>query len=564
MKNIYPLILGFLLFTVTNCEKTAPAETLFKNGVVTTAHPLATQVGLDILKKGGNAFDAAIAVQFALAVTYPRAGNIGGGGFMVYRDSSGKAGSLDFREKAPLAATKNMYLDSAGNPIENASLKGVLAAGVPGSVDGMVKIHEKFGTLPWKQLVDPAIEIARKGVTLTAGEASKLNDYLGDFDTLNRFPVPTFKTGTWKKGDLIVYNDLANTLSRIAEKGREGFYGGETAQYILEEMNSSGGIISEEDLKQYESVWRPALTTSYKNGFNVITMPPPSSGGVALIQLMKGAAKYDLAAMGHNSAQYIHLLTELMRRVYADRATYLGDPDFFDVPVEMLTSKDYLQERNASIQLNAKTDSKEIKAGNVQVIESFETTHFSIVDKNRNAVAITTTLNGNYGCKVMVKGAGFFLNNEMDDFSIKPGVPNQFGLVGGEANAIVPEKRMLSSMTPTIVEKNGQLYLVVGTPGGSTIITTVFQTILNVVEFNMTIQEATDAPKMHAQWLPDEIYLEENKFPTSTQTQLQQLGHQLSFPPILGKMNCIMLLPDRSLLEGAADTLRSEGTAAGF
>ena len=522
-----------------------------KNGMVATAHPLASEVGAQILRQGGNAFDAAVAVQFALAVVYPRAGNIAGGGFAVYRKANGERGSLDFREKAPLQSSRNMYLDDSQNVIDDLSSFGGLSVGVPGSVDGMIALHHKLGSLPFASLIQPAIDLAENGFSLTIKEAQKLNDYQVDFLSANDSISYFYNGGNWKTGDLLFLPELANTLCLIRDKGREGFYSGEVADNMLSEIQKSGGIMKQADLDKYQSIWRDVVEGKYKD-YTILSMPPPSSGGIALIQLLKGSEKYDFRAYGHNSPENVHLMTELERRVYADRATYLGDPDFYNVPVDMLLDSSYLAERFSDISLHNKTNSKDINEDTVEIIESIETTHFSIVDKNHNAIGITTTLNGNYGSKVFVEKSGFFLNNEMDDFSIKPGVPNQYGLVGGEANAIVAEKRMLSSMTPTILEKNGELFMVVGSPGGATIITAVYQTILNVLEHNMNMQQAIDAKRTHHQWLPDLILYEESGLDPSTIMTLEAKGHRLESRGAIGKMDDVLVLPD-GLLEGGAD-----------
>jgi len=482
---------------------------------------------------------------------------------MVYRDANGKAGSLDFREKAPLKAHRDMYLDENGNVIKNLSLKGAMAVGVPGSVDGMYTLWKNKGKLDWKKLVQPAIDLAKNGVVLTQAEADKLNDYREVLIEVNGSSIPLVNAErTWLKGDRILYPELAKTLQRIQKSGRDGFYKGKTAEILLETIQQNGGIISQQDLDKYQSVWREVISAPYR-GYKILSMPPPSSGGIALAQLFMGSEEKGLHQYAHNSEESIHLMTELQRRVYADRATHLGDPDFYDVPVEMLLNPTYNKERNAGIDMNQKTDSQEIKSGKVERIESFETTHFSIVDPQGNAVSITTTLNGNYGSKLFVKQGGFLLNNEMDDFSSKPGIPNQFGLVGAEANAIIAEKRMLSSMTPTIVEKDGELFMVVGTPGGSTIITSVYQTILNVIDHGMTMQEAVNAKKTHSQWLPDRIVLEENAFPKEVIEGLKAKGHQIKFIKQLGKMDAV-LVNENGTLEGASDITRTDGVAIGF
>ena len=539
--------------------------TIGANAMVVSAHPLASEIGNKILKQGGNAYDAAIAVNFALAVVYQQAGNIGGGGFMVHRQTDGSVGSIDFREKAPIAAHQDMYLDEKGDVISGLSQEGHLAVGVPGTVDGMVQIHSKFATMNWADLVAPAIGLAEKGFKLTSQGAGSLNSSYGSFEDNNHKEITVLAQDKWEEGNHITFPDLANTLKLISINGREGFYGGSVADKIVAEMIKSDGLITHEDLNRYSAVWREAIETSYK-GHKVITMPLPSSGGVSLIQLLKGAEQIDMAQWDHNSTSHIHYMTELQRRAYADRAEWLGDPDFVEVDVARLTSPDYIQNRNSDIDAQNKTDSQDIKPGAVSTIESFETTHFSIVDKWRNAVSITTTLNGMFGSKVVVDGAGFFLNNEMDDFSVKAGVANQFGLVGNEKNSIQPEKRMLSSMSPTILEKNGELFMVVGSPGGSTIITVVYQSISNVIDYGMSMQEAVDAKKTHSQWLPDVVVLEKGSTNLSTLGNLISKGHVPipwpMFPLGLGRVNAI-LVKDNGSLEGAADDRAEDNFAAG-
>ena len=539
--------------------------TIGANAMVVSAHPLASEIGNKILKQGGNAYDAAIAVNFALAVVYQQAGNIGGGGFMVHRQTDGSVGSIDFREKAPIAAHQDMYLDEKGDVISGLSQEGHLAVGVPGTVDGMVQIHSKFATMNWADLVAPAIGLAEKGFKLTSQGAGSLNSSYGSFEDNNHKEITVLAQDKWEEGNHITFPDLANTLKLISINGREGFYGGSVADKIVAEMIKSDGLITHEDLNRYSAVWREAIETSFK-GHKVITMPLPSSGGVSLVQLLKGAEQIDMAQWDHNSTSHIHYMTELQRRAYADRAEWLGDPDFVEVDVARLTSPDYIQNRNSDIDAQNKTDSQDIKPGAVSTIESFETTHFSIVDKWRNAVSITTTLNGMFGSKVVVDGAGFFLNNEMDDFSVKAGVANQFGLVGNEKNSIQPEKRMLSSMSPTILEKDGELFMVVGSPGGSTIITVVYQSISNVIDYGMSMQEAVDAKKTHSQWLPDVVVLEKGSTNLSTLGNLISKGHipipWPMFPLGLGRVNAILVKDDGSL-EGAADDRAEDNFAAG-
>lgn len=533
-----------------------------ENGMVVSASKYASDIGVEVMKRGGNAFDAAVAVQFALAVVYPRAGNIGGGGFAVYRDAKGGNGALDFREKAPAMAERNMYLDETGEPVKDLSLKGALAVGVPGTVNGMVKLHERFGKLSWKELVEPAIELAREGIRISGNQALRFNQSKTDFEEYNRFSIPMVKETEWKPGDVLTLPELAATLERIAEGGNDGFYAGITAELIVEEMKAQNGLVSMTDLKAYQAVWRDPILGKYKD-FNIISMPPPSSGGVAIVQLFNGLGAYDLSGYKPNSVESIHLFTELERRVYADRAENLGDPDFFPVPLDDLLAEERMRKSMESFNPAKKTPSDEIKAGNVEIIESVETTHFSIVDKQGNAVSVTTTLNGYFGAKVMVKGAGFFLNNEMDDFSKKPGVPNQFGLVGGEANAIAPNKRMLSSMTPTIVEKNGELWMVLGSPGGSTIITSVFQTMVNAMVYNMNMQEAVNAYRFHHQWMPDVIIYEKDGLDSLTKLQLEEKGQILQQRGLLGKVNAI-LVSTEGKMEGAPDNTRGDEFASGY
>jgi gamma-glutamyltranspeptidase/glutathione hydrolase len=541
--------------------------TYSRSAMVVSAHSLASEVGRTVMASGGNAFDAAVAVNFALAVVYPQAGNIGGGGFMVYRLTSGETGTLDFRETAPAAASATMYLDDDGNVEAGKSLEGVLAVGVPGTVAGMVELHQRFGTIAWPELLTPAIRLAFNGFPLTEKGAAMLNRYRDSFAKLNRGETAFVGASPWRAGDILKQPDLAAALRRIMTSGREGFYDGQTAELLVDEMQSAGGLITREDLATYRPKWRDPIRFSYR-GHDIITMPPPSSGGVALAQLLTATEAFPIHSYGHNTDNYIHFLVEMERRVYADRAVYLGDTDFVDVPLNRLMSRDYIGQRMADIKPLVKTDSSLVGAGQVSVIESVETTHFSIVDPAGNAVSLTTTLNGNFGSKVVVQGAGFFLNNEMDDFAIKKGRPNQFGLIGGQANAIAPGKRMLSSMTPTIVEKDGQLKLVLGTPGGSTIITSVYQTLLNVIEFGMTAQQAVNARKFHSQWQPDIVLFEKGTPDVFDIIGLRARDHKLvmwpGFSYELGRVEAIMVHDD-GRLEGAADFTRGiDDRAAGF
>ncbi|HLF65094.1 MAG TPA: gamma-glutamyltransferase [Saprospiraceae bacterium] len=551
------LFIAFLL-TIGACRQAERSAYVFqksafsKDGMVVSAHPLATQAGIDILREGGNAVDAAIAVQLTLAVVYPRAGNIGGGGFIVYRSANGESTTLDFREKAPKFAHRDMYLDDRGDVIPGRSTDGHLASGVPGTVAGLVACHQKYGSLPWERLCQSAVHLARKGHPITHFEAERLNELRELFIKYNGDEIPFVSASAWEEGDILRQPELAQTLELIAHEGREGFYAGKTAEFILNEMQEGEGLITQADLDAYQPVWRKPITTDYR-GYRLISMPPPSSGGIALAQLLEIVEGYPLNTWGHRDIRSIHLMIEAERRVYADRATYLGDADFYPVPKDTLLDASYLSARMRDFNPVMASKSESIQADRMELtIESYETTHFTIVDGKGNAVAVTTTLNGNYGSKVIVDGAGFFLNNEMDDFSVKPGVPNMFGLIGGEANAIEPEKRMLSSMTPTIVEKEGKLFMTLGTPGGSTIITSVFQVFLNVVEFNMSATEAIAEKRFHHQWLPDEISYEQGCFSDSLRSTLTGMDHVLKEITNIGLVEVIHVLPDGTY-EGAAD-----------
>ena len=566
MKKLFLLLLviGFV-----SCQTETPR--VVKRGLITdkamvvSTHPLASEVGKAIMEKGGNAIDAAVATQFALAVVYPGAGNIGGGGFMISRMANGEIAALDYREKAPIAGGRDMYLDENGDVISGVSRRGHLASGVPGTVSGLVTAHSKYGTLDWTEVVQPAIDLAANGWALTAREARGLNGNRKAFIETNTV-MPDFflaaENTEWKEGDMVSIPELAQTLERIRDNGHDGFYKGETADLIVAEMKRGNGIISLEDLATYQAEWRTPVTGNYR-GYEFISMPPPTSGGIAIAQLFAAVEPFDLMEMGFHSPEAIHLITEAERRVYADRAQHLGDEDFYPVPKEGLRDPNYIKQRMSNFNPSMATKSADISAGNPAPRESEETTHLSVVDPEGNAVSVTTTLNGGMGSKVFVGGAGFLLNNEMDDFSIKPGVPNMFGLVGGVANAIEPGKRMLSSMTPTIVARNGKLFMVVGTPGGSTIITSVFQTILNVVDFNMGMQEAVEAPRFHHQWLPDMLQIENRAaFDSLTLSALERMGHSLRARGNIGRVDAILVLPDGKL-EGGADP-RGDDTAKGF
>jgi gamma-glutamyltranspeptidase/glutathione hydrolase len=528
---------------------------------VACAHPEAAIIGAEILKIGGNAIDAAVAVQWALAVCFPEAGNIGGGGFMVMRRNDGLAVSLDFRERAPINAFDGLFLGADGQVREGLSLDTRLGAGVPGTVYGIYDMHQKFGSIEMKYLMQPAIELARKGFPLTATQALRLNENRELFETRNRSQTAFVKNELWQEGDTLVQTDLANTLTRIMNKGPREFYDGETAAMILDEMAEGRGLISERDLKVYQSKWRNPVKFSFDN-YQVISMAPPSSGGIALEQLFKMGKMMEVDSIEHNSTEYIHFNAEMARRVYADRSMHLGDPDYYDIPYAEMTDSSYLASRLEDFRYRA-TPSSRITPGNVnQVAESMETTHLSVVDSAGNAVSITTTINGLYGSRIVVTGAGFLLNNEMDDFSAKPGTPNLFGLIGGKANSIEPGKRMLSSMTPTIVEKDGSLFLVAGSPGGSTIITSVYQTIANCTYFGMDLEEALSAPRFHHQWLPDKLFLEEGLFPERVIELLDSKGHEIDYFPSLGRVDAIKV-SENGYLEVCGDP-RGDDTAAGY
>ena len=500
-----------------------------RNGLVVSAHVEASRAGVEVLRAGGNAVDAAVATGFALAVVFPVAGNVGGGGFMVVRTADGRATTYDYREKAPAAATRDMYLDSLGNFVPDRSQRGPLASGVPGAVAGMLMAHRAHGRLPLARVLAPAIRLAAQGFPLTRGDAAMLNAYRDDFRafpaTRKYFVKPD--TTDYAEGERFRQADLAATLRRIAAGGADGFYRGRTAALVAAEMRRGGGLLTEADLAAYRAVERPPVVGTYR-GHRVITMGPPSSGGVALLGLLNAVEPHDVRAMGWGSSATVHLMAEAMRRVYADRAEFLGDPDFVRVPVARLTSKPYMADRMRSFRADSVSTSARTTHGDPFAGESTETTHYSVVDRDGMAVSTTTTLNGGFGSLVVVDGAGFFLNNEMDDFSAKPGVPNMFGLVGAEANAIAPGKRMLSSMTPTIVEDpQGRLALVVGTPGGSTIITQVFGVLLNVIDHGMDVQEAVAAPRVHHQWLPDVLRFERFALPVDVQDNLRAKGWTL-------------------------------------
>ena len=564
-RRFLPVLLALVAAVAVAHPRGASHEPVrARHGMVGSTDEFASRAGLHILQHGGNAIDAAVAVGFALAVTHPAAGNLGGGGFMVIRMADGRETTIDYREVAPAGALRDMFLDSAGEPVSDRSRVGPLASGVPGSVAGMALAHRRYGRLPLAVVIAPAIALARDGFDVSWALADSLKSAQS---LLARFPASAraFQRADATipgPGDRLVQPDLATTLTLIAGQGPDAFYKGAIADLIAAEMARSGGLITKADLAAYTPRERPPIIGTYR-GYRVISMPPPSSGGIALVQLLNILESFPLADYGHNSSRAIHLVAEAARRVYADRSEWLGDPDFFKVPVTGLLSRRYADTLRSGISETRATPSQEVKPGQPRDFEQSDTTHYSVVDAEGNAVATTTTLNGSYGSGQIVAGAGFLLNNEMDDFSAKPGTPNMFGLIGGEANAVGPGKRMLSSMTPTILVKDGKTRLVVGSPGGGRIITTVLQVVLNVLDFKMNVQEAVDAPRFHHQWLPDAIRLERQGFPADVVTALEAMGHTTEVGDDMGDVHAIMIDEATGLRLGASDP-RLDGRTLGY
>lgn len=543
------VLVVFLVFVwISGCGP-KPEEPI--KAAVVSAHIKASQAGTLMLEKGGNAIDAAVATQFALAVTYPVAGNIGGGGFAVIHHSDGTNSALDFREKAPAAYHRDVFLDSSGNVVKNMSLFTVFATGVPGSVDGMWQMHQKYGQLEWNELLQPAIQLAENGFALSEAHCKRLNEYRRHFEKYNlpegRYLVKA--EGDWQPDELLVQEDLALLLKQIAEKGKDGFYKGRNADQLVDFVQGRGGKMTKKDLEDYTAVWRDPYQFEFDD-HQVVSMPLPSSGGVLLHQILRSAELKGVQLETLSREEYVHLFSELERRAYADRSEHLGDPDFNKKDIKWLVSDDYLNDRIGTVSKSKASVSDSIFPGQSSH-ESMETTHFSVVDQYGNAVSITTTINAAYGSRIFVPGMGYVLNNEMDDFSVKPGVPNYFGLRGSEANAVEGGKRPLSSMTPTILLKDGNVRAVLGSPGGSTIITTVLQNILNITIHKMGIEEAVAAPRFHHQWKPDRIVLEERALDSTVIKYLLELGHDIDTSGQLGNVNAIMLDEEGNVTIGA-------------
>jgi len=566
-KNLSPLLVLILLNSCTGFSGRKISDILegpgivCDSGMVVSAHSQSSRIGVKILQKGGNAIDAAVATEFALAVCYPEAGNIGGGGFMVIRTHDGNTDVIDYRERAPLLASQDMYLDKSGKVSEGLSTETHLATGVPGTVDGMINAHSKYGKLPFREVIQPAIDLAENGFPVTSWQARSLNSNREKFVERNSVRPAFVRDSIWNEGDILIQNDLAETLKRIRDNGRDGFYSGKTARLLVKEMKRGNGILTEQDLKEYKSLSRMPVSTDYK-GFKIISAPPPSGGGIILIQLLEMTEPFPVTEWGFHSSAAIHLMVEAERRAFADRSEYLGDPDFMATPVDQLTGEEYLLTRMSTFDRNRASASMDIHPGTPGEYLSEETTHYSVVDAYGNAVSCTTTLNGTFGNSIVVDSAGFLLNNQMDDFSIKPGFPNMFGLVGGETNSVQPGKKMLSSMTPTIIEKEGILFLVAGSPGGSTIPTTVFQLVVNIIDFGMSVQEAVDTDRFHHQWLPDCISYEQNAIDSLVYQEINRMGHELKLRNSIGSVNAILILPNGKKTGGADK--RGNNSSCGF
>lgn len=565
MRTIkFPKILSLIFLALFFTQFSLDAQTYGKNGMVVSDNVLASEVGIEILKKGGNAIDASIATAFALAVTHPEAGNIGGGGFIVLMKSDGEVTTFDFREKAPLKATPNLFLDSNGKLIEGSNHETIKAVGVPGTVAGLYLAHQKYGSLPWSELVQPAVELAEKGFPMTWGlyqVALRMSEMDDSFDIMKNY-FRNDEGSVVQPGEIWKQPALSYTLSLIRDKGHDGFYGGEVAEEIEAYMKSKGGIITKEDLEKYTAIERKPLKGTYKD-FDIYSMPPPSSGGVALIEMMNLMELADLKTIEFNSTAYVHLVAEAMRRAFADRAEHLGDPDFNpEIPVDRLISKEFAKMRFENINMSQASLSDSSRYG--QLYDGSSTTHFSVVDKDGNAVSLTYTLEHSYGVKMGSSKLGFIFNNEMGDFNPVPGVTTNRGQIGSNPNLIAPEKRMLSSMTPTIVVKDGKPYLIIGSPGGRTIINTVFQTVLNVLEYDMRIDKAIEAMKIHHQWLPDEIRYENHLLSPDTRVALEKMGHQLRPVNNLGVLMGITYDPKLKVYVGAADSASKDGAAVGY
>ena len=535
------------------------------NGMVSAQEQIAAEVGRDILAQGGNAVDAGVAVAFALAVTLPRAGNIGGGGFMLVHDAkTGETHAIDYREMAPAGASRDMFLDAEGNADSELSRYSGAASGVPGTVAGMKMVLDQYGSMKWADVIAPAIKLAEEGITVTPDLADSLEAMK---ERLTKYPSAAkifYKEdgALYQPGDTLVQADLAKTLKTIAAEGPDGFYKGPVAEAIAKSVTEAGGNMTVEDMAAYKAIAREPVRGTYR-GYEVVSMPPPSSGGVHLIQILNTLEGYPIGALGQNSSETLHLMAEAMKLAYADRSEYLGDPDFVDVPVEALMSKDYAADMRDKINANFATPSEQIKPADLAPYESDQTTHYSIIDKDGNAISNTYTINFSYGSGLVAEGTGVLMNNEMDDFSAKPGVPNAYGLVGGDANAVQAGKRPLSSMTPTIVNKDGEVWLVTGSPGGARIITTVLQVVMNMIDHDMNVAEASAAPRIHHQWLPDQLRIEEG-ISLDTQRALQAKGHVLSLEEVMGSTQSVMRDPETGFLLGASDPRRAGAATVGY